>query len=66
MNGECSTGKERHATARGAYAYMKGIKKKRCGNGRVPIRVHYCKMCQGYHLTSYIQTHRTKGRKKHD
>ena len=52
MNGECQdTGKQRFATARAAHLAVKqafwGKRTK-----KQPRRVYFCKLCQGYHLSS--------------
>ena len=52
MNGECSaTGKCRYATARAAHT---AVKQSYWGRHtkKQPLRVYYCKQCQGYHLSS--------------
>ena len=52
MNGEClDTGKVRYTTARAAHAVIQQVRWGRQTKVQ-PRRVYYCKLCQGYHLSS--------------
>lgn len=51
MDVTCETEKRRYKTRTGAFVAMRRMKWR---SDKKPIRVYWCRLCQGYHLTSQL------------